>query len=268
MDARRRDSHGTDYADALIRAEREAMNDVATAAFVVIPVLLAAGLVWGVAGASRRLGDDPATRRRAVVTTLVGSAVWMIGTWLAAASGILRQWNATPPPFGVFVLTTIVLSVVIAFTSYGRRLAIGLPLWVLVAVQGFRLPLELAMHEMYERGVMPVQMSYEGSNYDILTGATALVVAAIVRFGRHGRVLVAVWNVFGLALLANVVTIAILGTPRFAYFGSDQLNEWVADPPYVWLPAVMVLAALAGHLVIFRALRRAPSALAGRVKPS
>ena len=63
----------------------------------------------------------------------------------------------------------------------------GLPLWVLVAVQGFRLPLELAMHEMYERGVMPVQMSYEGSNYDILTGITALIVAAIVWFGGHGR---------------------------------------------------------------------------------
>jgi len=28
----------------------------------------------------------------------------------------------------------------------------------------------------------------------------------------------------------------------------------------VWLPAVMVLAALAGHLVIFRALRRRASA--------
>jgi hypothetical protein len=31
---------------------------------------------------------------------------------------------------------------------------------------------------------------------------------------------------------------------------------WVTYPPYVWLPAVMVLAALAGHLLIFRALAR------------
>jgi hypothetical protein len=31
---------------------------------------------------------------------------------------------------------------------------------------------------------------------------------------------------------------------------------FVAYPPFVWLPAVMVVAALAGHLVIFRALRR------------
>jgi hypothetical protein len=32
------------------------------------------------------------------------------------------------------------------------------------------------------------------------------------------------------------------------------LNVWVTYPPYVWLPAIMVTAALAGHLLIFRAL--------------
>ena len=63
------------------------------------------------------------------------------------------------------------------------------------------------------------------------------------------------WNVLGLALLANVVTVAILATPRFRYFGGDRLNIWVTYPPFVWLPAVMVLAALAGHLLIFRALK-------------
>jgi hypothetical protein len=136
----------------------------------------------------------------------------------------------------------------------GRRLAEGIPLWVLVAVQGFRLPLELAMHEMYERGIMPVQMSYEGRNFDIVTGITALVVAALVAADRGGRALVAAWNVLGLALLLNVVTVAILATPRVAYFGPDHLNTWVTETPYVWLPAVMVLAALAGHLLIFRAI--------------
>jgi hypothetical protein len=51
------------------------------------------------------------------------------------------------------------------------------------------------------------------------------------------------------------VVVALLGTPRFHYFG-EHLNVWITYPPFVWLPAVMVLAALAGHLVIFSALRR------------
>jgi hypothetical protein len=231
--------------------------DLASLTFVIVPVLLAAALTWGVTVASRRLGEDAATRRRAVATTAAGAIAWMGITWLAAASGVLSNWHATPPPFAIMVAGIIGLSLAIAFTHFGWRLAAGLPLWVLVGVQGFRLPLELAMHSMYEREVMPGVMSYDGRNYDILTGITALVVAALVAFGRHGRVTVAVWNIFGLALLVNVMTVAILATPRFAYFGPANLNEWVAHPPYVWLPAVMVLAALAGHLVIFRALRLA-----------
>jgi hypothetical protein len=44
--------------------------------------------------------------------------------------------------------------------------------------------------------------------------------------------------------------------PLFRLFGDDRVVAFVTYPPFVWLPAVMVLAALAGHLMIFRALRR------------
>ena len=32
------------------------------------------------------------------------------------------------------------------------------------------------------------------------------------------------------------------------------MNVWVAMPPFVWLPTVLVVAALGGHIVIFRRL--------------
>ena len=103
---------------------------------------------------------------------------------------------------------------------------------------------------------MPPQMTYTGRNFDIVTGATAIAVAALVWAGRGGRRLVVAWNLLGLALLLNVMIIALMSTPRFARFGPDRLNTWVAFPPFVWLPAVMVLAALAGHLIVFRAVAR------------
>jgi hypothetical protein len=227
-----------------------------TPVFVLIPLALVAALVAGVIAASRRLGEPDAVRRRATAITLVGSAVWMAVTWWAAASGALRQWDATPPPLVILVGAIVVLGGAMAFTGYGARLVRGLPLWTLVAVQAFRLPLELAMHVQYERGVMPEQMSYSGRNFDIVTGATAIVVAWLAATGRAGRGVIIGWNVLGFGLLVNIVVVAILSTPLFRYFGDDRLNVWVTEPPFVWLPAVMVLAALAGHLLIFRALRK------------
>jgi len=227
-------------------------TDPAALAFVIIPLMLVAALLWGVSAASHHLEEPDAVRRRVLAVTLAGAAAWMTATWAAAESGVLREWDATPPPIALLVVGIVGLAAAIAWTGYGRRLASGLPLWILVAVQGFRLPLELAMHAMYERGEMPVQMSYSGRNFDIVTGVTALLVAWLVATGRSARRLVLVWNVLGLILLVNIVTIAILSTPRFRYFGDDRLNVWVTYPPFVWLPAVMVLAALAGHLIVFR----------------
>jgi len=30
------------------------------------------------------------------------------------------------------------------------------------------------------------------------------------------------------------------------------LNTWIADPPFIWLPGVLVPAALLGHLLLWR----------------
>jgi hypothetical protein len=137
----------------------------------------------------------------------------------------------------------------------GRRLA-GLPSWLLVGFASFRLVLELFMHAAAAEGTMPVQMTFgAGLNYDILTGASALVVAAQLR--RHDNpVLLRAWNVFGLALLVSIVTIAVVSTPAIAAFGPHRLNTWVAYAPFIWMITVNVPAALLGHLVNLPAARR------------
>jgi len=239
------------------QVSRADVADPATLAFLVIPLFLAVGFLAAVWISWRRTGA--ASRApQATAVALVSLGIWMTVTWFAASSGALQRWDATPPPFAIMVLTVVLLGLRIGLGTVGRRMAESIPLWILVAVQAFRFPLELAMHRMYERGVMPVQMSYSGLNYDILTGISALLVATLVYRGVAGRRLVRLWNVLGLLLLINVVTVAILATPRIRYFGDHNLNVWVTYPPFVWLPAVMVLAAFAGHLVIFRALATRP----------
>jgi hypothetical protein len=232
------------------------LTEPAVLAFVLIPALLVIALVWCTIVAWRRAGARRLPAIRAGVATAFAAVAWMALTWAAAAAGILRDWDRSPPPFALLVAGVLIISVALSFGTIGRQIAAHAPLWLLVAVQSFRLPLELSMHALYERGIMPVQMSYSGRNFDIVTGATAVIVALLVKTGHGGRGLVAAWNVLGLGLLINIVVVAILSTPRFQYFGDEHLNIFVTYAPFVWLPAVMVVAALAGHLVIFKALTR------------
>jgi hypothetical protein len=178
----------------------------------------------------------------------------MIFQWFIAAAGALHQWDRRPPPFMIFIAASVTLTVWFAFSRAGTAMARNLTFPALIASQAFRFPLELLMHRAAGKGIMPVQMSYSGWNFDILTGITAILVAILVYQGRAGRTLIVVWNILGSLLLVNIVGIAFASTPLIQAFGPQRLNTWVADPPYVWLPGVLVQAALLGHLLIWRKL--------------
>jgi hypothetical protein len=229
-------------------------SGLVTAGFVVLPLLVAAGFVLACEWAAQRRGEPAGMRRRRTARVATAVLAWLAVTWLVAASGVLRRFDATPPPFAGLVLAILVVGIAVPCSPLGTLLVRGLPLWALVGFQVFRFPLELVMHRAYVEGVMPVQMSYSGFNYDIVTGITAGVLGAWLSRRRAPRWIVIAWNLLGFALLVNVVTIAIVSTPVFRWFGDDRLNVFVTYPPFVWLPAILVPAALMGHILVWRRL--------------
>jgi hypothetical protein len=113
------------------------------------------------------------------------------------------------------------------------------------------------MHRAATEGTMPEQMTFTGLNFDIVSGATAIIVAAMVARGVAPRGLVVAWGVLSSALLAIVMGIAVASMPALAAFGHDpaHLNTWLTFFPFVWLPGVLVPAALFGQIVVLRKLR-------------
>jgi hypothetical protein len=229
-------------------------SPVLQASFYGIAALIVVAAALLVRRASLGSGDSPAAAARLQRRFLIGAAIWIGLVSALSFSGLLLPRGRPPLPFVLLLISVIALGVRFARSAIGSRLAAGAPLASLVGFQAFRFPLEIAMHRAYTEGLMPVQMSYSGLNFDIVTGVTALVLGIVMVVARVPKAVVMAWNVMGLVLLANIVGVAMLSTPVFAVFGPDRLNVWVTWMPYTLLPAVMVLAALAGHLIVFRAL--------------
>ena len=187
-----------------------------------------------------------------------GAASLAIG-WMAL-TGLLTQWSGfrsfeLPPPFLLTVISGSVVVTLLVFGPFGSKTLGAASLAGLVVFQSFRFPLELLMHRAYTEGLMPVQMSYDGRNLDILTGMSALILGSILYWRPLPKGLIWIWNLAGFGLLVNIVGVAILSTPvPFRQFHNEPPNVWVLDVPFVWLPMVMVLAALFGHLAIARKL--------------
>jgi hypothetical protein len=227
-----------------------------TLSFITLSVIVAAGVVWNVYLGGRGRHEPHALTTRWTIATAIGVTLWMALAWFVAGRGWIADVDRRPPPLLLMVAAVVGLSVSLAFSRFGSRFVEGLPMWILVLGQVFRFPLELLMHRAADEGVMPPQMSYSGWNFDIITGLTAMPVAWLLASGvRNARALALGWNIMGSLLLANILAIAIVSTPLVAAFGPDRLNTWVAYPPFVWLPTLMVVCALTGHLVMFRKLR-------------
>jgi hypothetical protein len=193
--------------------------------------------------------------RSALSFSLAGAA-WLAATAGLALSGYLSNWDARPPSMMLLILPTLGLPTWLAFSRLGSTLASSVPLAWLVGFQAFRFPLELVMHRAAAEGTMPPQMTFTGSNFDIVTGITALVVGAVAATGRAPRWLLLAWNALGTGLLVAILVVAVASLPVFRAFGSDpsRVNTWVAHFPFVWLPAGLVASAVLGHLLLWRRL--------------
>jgi hypothetical protein len=119
------------------------------------------------------------------------------------------RFTGRPPTIALLLLGAAGLAVGLAGGPLGARLAAALPLPVLIGFQAFRIPVELLIDRAAREGIVPVALTYHGRNFDIVTGATALLLAGLLASRRlpWRRAYLAVlgWNVLGSALLLNVV---------------------------------------------------------------
>jgi hypothetical protein len=200
---------------------------------------------------------------RAAGMAALAIAAWVAATGLVAASGVLERFDARPPPLALF-MGAILVGAIWLGTSRRVTPLLDLPMAALVGFHAFRLPLELVLHQAATEGIAPEALTFTGLNYDIVTGSSALILAPLLARGVVGRRVVIVWNAIGIACLVAITGIAIATAPFVAALGTGETNEWVARVPYVWLPAVMVVAAIAGHVLVLRKLLRPEGALSGR----
>lgn len=167
----------------------------------------------------------------------IGVGLWLAATGLAALSGAVRGFSL--PLFTVLMLLTGGA----AFSRVGAALLAAVGPVGLIGFQFFRVPVALFLRGMYRAGQVPVQVTYEGLNFDIFVGLTAPAMAWLVWRGKARSGAIWVWNGFGLVLLVEGLAIAALAMPEPASAFST---------PYVWLPTVLAPAALGGHLLVVR----------------
>lgn len=199
-----------------------------------------------------------ATKSATALLVLLG---WIAVQTALGLSGFYQVLDPSLPRFPVLLLPPLLTVVLVMSTRRGQRFVDGLDLRLLTLFHVVRLPVEVVLFWLFVQGTVPELMTFEGRNYDILSGLSAPVV---YYFGfvqkRLSRSALILWNVGCLLLVVNIAINGLLSarTP-FQQFAFEQPNVAIGYFPFVLLPALLVPMVIFAHLAAIRRLRSLPT---------
>ena len=190
-------------------------------------------------------------------------AAWLLALGVLAGAGVFLRAGRVPPYFAAVGLLSSAAGVAFVCSHGGTAVLARTSAAWLVGLQSFRVIVEIVLWALALQHRLSPLLTFEGRNFDILVGLTALPVAwlCFVRCAWPPRAAV-VWNVAGIAILANIVLHALLSAPTpFQALRTEPPTTIITTLPYIWLPGFLVPLALSLHVASLRTLGagRAPA---------
>jgi len=185
-------------------------------------------------------------------------SIWLLVQSFVALSGFYTVAASRPPRLLLALLPPLLLIATLFSTAAGRRFVDGLRLDRLTLFHSIRVPVELVLLWLFWHQAVPQLMTFEGRNYDVLSGLSAPVVYYLAFRGRQlGWRGLLVWNIVCLGLLLNIVINAVLSAPTVVQqFAFNQPNVAILHFPFIALPSCLVPLVALAHLAAIRRLVR------------
>ena len=196
--------------------------------------------------------------RRMALRAALFLPLWLLYVGVLSFLGVVADPSQRPPGI-VFVVVPAVLFIALALVRgrTGATIAAAVPAGVLIALQTFRVGVELILHDAYANGLAPRMLTYEGANFDILIGLSAPIVGWLLSRGRLGARWAIAWNVAALCMLANVVARSALTAPGpLQLLPAEVPNLVIGTFPTTFIAGFFAPLAVALHVLSIRNLRR------------
>ena len=196
------------------------------------------------------------TQNKIFFGTTIILVLWIGLLTILSYKGFFADFSKLPPRPALAMLMPLPIIILIAFSKTGTQLLRLVPPQWLVFMQSFRIVVELLLLFAFMAGKLPVQMTFEGRNFDIMTGLLALPVGYLLAKKKsYAPILAIVFNIIGMLLLLNILVIAVLSMPTsIRYFMNEPSNTLVAQFPFILLPGVLVPIAYTMHIFSLRKL--------------
>lgn len=186
------------------------------------------------------------------LTGMIVLGLWGIVACMIASTGFLEESDGFPPRVAVILLPTIVWLIVMIRRTRPDQMKLSF----LTGIHLIRIPVEIGLLMLFRQTLIPEVMTFEGWNFDIVMGITAIPMLWI--FLQRATLpikLLRAWNLLGIILLTIIVITAILSAPGpQQLINFDQPNVAILRVPFILLPSVIVPVVYYAHFVALKRL--------------
>ena len=192
---------------------------------------------------------------------------WLVLLGILAARGFFSDFTRLPPRLIISLLTPLPFVLLFMRAKPGKQFLLNIKPEYVIYLQSFRILVEIALWVGVRNGSLPVQMSFEGRNFDILVGLFAFPVGYYCFVKKTWpSVVVLLYNIGGLILLLNIVIITALSLPTpLRVFHNEPDSSLVTTFPFIYLPGLLVPLAYTLHLISIRQWKLLRASTAKRI---
>jgi len=168
---------------------------------------------------------------------------------LLAFNGFYQDTSSTPPTFIFAIFPSLIL---VVFGLMPKQMA-----WVIknrdIRISTFlhtvRVLIEVVLYFLFIHHMIPELMTFEGRNFDILAGFSALLVFILFNKKLIGNKLLLLWNIIGLTLVLFIAINGVLSAELpIQLFAFDQPNRALLYFPFILLPSIVVPIVIYTHI--------------------
>jgi hypothetical protein len=194
----------------------------------------------------------PKQKKNIQIFILIGGLlIWFIYLTILSFTGVLRNFDL-PPRFPLLIMLPAIIFIII-FLRKNRKAEIitNIPNHIPLLFESFRIPVELLLHGTFLAGLIPIETTYSGYNFEIYFATSALIIGGLTYRNIISNKLILIWNILGLGFLATILAIFMTAIFYPSFWGetSPMVSLDLGTMPYMLVPGFYVPLAIFMHIL-------------------
>lgn len=199
-------------------------------------------------------------KSRIVLSFVLILTTWIGYLFLLSSTGILYDFGFPPRIPLLLVIPAIIMIIFVVNHKYMIPALHNTPVFIPIALQSFRIFVELLIYATYLKGIFSKRATFEGLNFDILVGISAVIISGLI----YKKIItsrgVLLWNIISLGIL-SVTIFSFISIYYFTDFTTSEKGFKLVEFPYILLPAVLLPIAIFLHAFSIKQILMKPNSI-------